>query len=499
MSQSLEQSLEQFNQHQQATLQIHEQYLNHQKEYTKIFFELMQQQNQLLSSNNYAEASEESKSAILENLERNMMRFHDHQSQTLRVHEQSLQHQVEYLNNFCQLTRKQYELLLQDKLPLHHLEEVIKDSIAATRTQTIPVFEKISSNGNGSKSVQKNGVTKNGQTLKPLTKAAKISSNGHSNRAAVETPKPKPITPTPQQISSNGHSNNTVVETPKLQPVTPTPQQVSSNCHSNNTVVKTPKLQPVTPTPQKVSSNGHSNNAVVETLKPQPVTPTPQQVSSNAQSDLAIVAAPVNAIDCAKLSQILLDVVSEKTGYPPEMLEMDMDMEADLGIDSIKRIEILGALQEMFPDVPPPNPEELGELRTLGQIVEAMQTLMGGISQTTPETVNQLTEVTSTQASEEVEQVALTETEDLNTPDRILLKVVSEKTGYPLEMLEMDMDMEADLGIDKIKGFEILKAMQEEFPNSSNIDVFKVARMRTLGQIIKYINEIGKKKVRSQT
>jgi len=36
---------------------------------------------------------------------------------------------------------------------------------------------------------------------------------------------------------------------------------------------------------------------------------------------------------------LVLAVVAEKTGYPPEMVEMSMDLEADLGIDSIKRVE----------------------------------------------------------------------------------------------------------------------------------------------------------------
>jgi acyl carrier protein/NAD(P)-dependent dehydrogenase (short-subunit alcohol dehydrogenase family) len=51
------------------------------------------------------------------------------------------------------------------------------------------------------------------------------------------------------------------------------------------------------------------------------------------------------------------------------MLELSMDMEADLGIDSIKRVEILGAVQEKFPDLPPVSAEELIELRTLQQII----------------------------------------------------------------------------------------------------------------------------------
>ncbi len=65
-----------------------------------------------------------------------------------------------------------------------------------------------------------------------------------------------------------------------------------------------------------------------------------------------------------------MEVVSEKTGYPIETLEPAMDMESDLGIDSIKRVEILGAMQTSYPDLPKLKPEELAELRTLGQIVE---------------------------------------------------------------------------------------------------------------------------------
>ena len=78
------------------------------------------------------------------------------------------------------------------------------------------------------------------------------------------------------------------------------------------------------------------------------------------------------AVDLTPLITSLLDVVSDKTGYPKEMLELEMDMEADLGIDSIKRVEILGAIQELFPELPQVNPEELAELRTLRQIVDYM-------------------------------------------------------------------------------------------------------------------------------
>jgi acyl transferase domain-containing protein/NAD(P)-dependent dehydrogenase (short-subunit alcohol dehydrogenase family) len=82
--------------------------------------------------------------------------------------------------------------------------------------------------------------------------------------------------------------------------------------------------------------------------------------------------AETATIDTKILGESLLTVVSEKTGYPAQMIDLQMDMEADLGIDSIKRVEILGALQDLFPSLPRPDPEELAELglRTLQQVID---------------------------------------------------------------------------------------------------------------------------------
>ena len=57
-------------------------------------------------------------------------------------------------------------------------------------------------------------------------------------------------------------------------------------------------------------------------------------------------------------------MVAEKTGYPAEVLDLDMQLDADLGIDSIKRVEILSALQDRLPGLPAVQPEQLGSFRT---------------------------------------------------------------------------------------------------------------------------------------
>ncbi|MCA9796006.1 MAG: SDR family NAD(P)-dependent oxidoreductase, partial [Candidatus Eremiobacteraeota bacterium] len=69
---------------------------------------------------------------------------------------------------------------------------------------------------------------------------------------------------------------------------------------------------------------------------------------------------------------VLLGVVAEKTGYPVEMLNLDMDLEADLGIDSIKRVEILAAVEEMIPGLPKVAADQMGSLRSLRQVLGAL-------------------------------------------------------------------------------------------------------------------------------
>ena len=88
-------------------------------------------------------------------------------------------------------------------------------------------------------------------------------------------------------------------------------------------------------------------------------------------------AAATPAID---VKGLLLGVVADKTGYPADMLDLSMELEADLGIDSIKRVEILSAMQEQAPDLPEVDPAELAKLATLQQIVDRMGAALGSAS-----------------------------------------------------------------------------------------------------------------------
>jgi len=60
-------------------------------------------------------------------------------------------------------------------------------------------------------------------------------------------------------------------------------------------------------------------------------------------------AASDGALTRAVLLDMLLGIVEEKTGYPRDMVGLDQNLEADLGIDSIKRIEVVGAMLQLLP------------------------------------------------------------------------------------------------------------------------------------------------------
>jgi len=69
----------------------------------------------------------------------------------------------------------------------------------------------------------------------------------------------------------------------------------------------------------------------------------------------------------------LLRTISERTGYPEDMLDLDAHMEADLGIDSIKRIEVFSALKDHHNLLEGRDEEtvleELSGLKTLNEII----------------------------------------------------------------------------------------------------------------------------------
>lgn len=92
-----------------------------------------------------------------------------------------------------------------------------------------------------------------------------------------------------------------------------------------------------------------------------PSAPAVADTASASASDVAVVSAvPSDAASDADavsgafqpgtssdaIQERIIEVISDRTGYPVEMIDPDMDIESDLGIDSIRRVEIFSILND---------------------------------------------------------------------------------------------------------------------------------------------------------
>ena len=191
----------------------------------------------------------------------------------------------------------------------------------------------------------------------------------------------------------------------------------------------------------------------------------------------AKVAPAANDLDSATAARALLLVVSEKTGYPVEMLNLDMGLDSDLGVDSIKRVEIMAALRSHLPSAPEIKPEHLGTLQTLQQIVDFL-TVGSASSAAVPAASPGVSLAKATPATNDL---------DSATAARALLTVVAEKTGYPVEMLNLDMGLDSDLGVDSIKRVEIMAALRSHLPSAPEIKPEHLGTLRTLQEVVDFL------------
>ena len=69
-----------------------------------------------------------------------------------------------------------------------------------------------------------------------------------------------------------------------------------------------------------------------------------------------------------------------------------------------------------------------------------------------------------------------------------ILNLVAEKTGYPIDMLDLDLDLEADLGVDTVKQAEVFASVRETYGIKRD-DKLKLRDYPTLAHVIRFVHE----------
>jgi acyl carrier protein len=228
-----------------------------------------------------------------------------------------------------------------------------------------------------------------------------------------------------------------------------------------------------------------------------------------------------------ELADFLVNFVVEQTGYPPEIVEMEADLEADLGIDSIKKAQLFGELREHF-DIQPSADLSLDDFPTLAHVRDYLlassqpSVASGGAKEpvarlsevessspdstspdnTSPDSTSRdLDEAPTSSSILETREVSslvdgrpvspsitAREEGDLNREEleRFLVNFVVEQTGYPEDIVELDADLEADLGIDSIKKAQLFGELREHFDVTPS-ETLSLDDFPTLGHVRDYL------------
>ena len=226
--------------------------------------------------------------------------------------------------------------------------------------------------------------------------------------------------------------------------------------------------------------------APVETVEPTP------PVEAPVQTPVAEVATPQvqTSGDVSEIQPKLIAVVVKHTGYPEDFIEMDQDLEGELGIDTVKQAEIMGDVREIF-SLPVDEDFVLSEHPTLNHFVDYIIKMTGGVPATSsaPAVVSTLAEpepVAAVQAPAQAAPVSVVNSGDTGDIEPKLIGVVVKHTGYPEDFIEMDQDLEGELGIDTVKQAEIMGDVREIFSLPVDED-FVLSDHPTLNHFVSYI------------
>jgi len=208
----------------------------------------------------------------------------------------------------------------------------------------------------------------------------------------------------------------------------------------------------------------------------------------SARPDLVVSApAPTTATATTNTDPItakVLEIVSEQTGYPQEMLDLDLDLEADLGVDTVKQAETFAAVRQAF-DIPRRDDLKLRDYPTLAKVIGFVRDMRPDLAALVP---NPAPDSTVAVLSGGVSVPALPPA-GADAITAKVLEIVSAQTGYPQEMLDLDLDLEADLGVDTVKQAETFAAVRQAF-DIPRRDELKLRDYPTLAKVIGFVRDM---------
>ncbi|HYK91056.1 MAG TPA: SDR family NAD(P)-dependent oxidoreductase, partial [Acidobacteriota bacterium] len=221
-------------------------------------------------------------------------------------------------------------------------------------------------------------------------------------------------------------------------------------------------------------------------LKPEAQAPAPAAPKTVPAPEVPAPAAATTVQDPVK--EKVLQIITEKTGYPPDMLDLDLDLEADLGIDTVKQAEMFAAIRAAY-EIPRDDQLKLRDFPTLAHTIKFVYDRRPDLRRPEPVLTAPAAIPVPSPAAPTPAAVPVSASGHTDDPVKAkVLEIIAEKTGYPPDMLDLDLDLEADLGIDTVKQAEMFAAIRAAYDIPRD-DQLKLRDFPTLAHTIKFVHD----------
>ena len=209
--------------------------------------------------------------------------------------------------------------------------------------------------------------------------------------------------------------------------------------------------------------------------------PSRAHSSSGGSATTATSGSHASAVSREDALATMIEVLCEKTGYDADEIEPEFELEADLGVDTVKQAEIMAAVREVY-QLPKDEEFRFADYPTLDDLADYVVGRVGNTapaesapateSAVQPQPTDSPAEAPQTPAAVDVSREAALAT---------MIEVLCDKTGYDADEIEPEFELEADLGVDTVKQAEIMASVREVYQLPKD-EEFRFADYPTLGR-----------------
>nr|MBX2811482.1 acyltransferase domain-containing protein [Myxococcales bacterium] len=245
-----------------------------------------------------------------------------------------------------QLATAQTQATYQQAMADSHMAylQMVEASFAAftqlaSTTESMPV-------NSASHTLSTEPSTNGAATMSQHLSNGRSTSGQHSHTPVATIPSPLAPTPTlspARQLSAPATSSNSINPAPSYAPIPSSPPMNLAPASM------APAIAPIVSASAPMASTAKSSVAASTSIV------SPLQARAASISRVSEKSNEPDTPQTSARSSIegkLLAVIAEATGYPEDVLKPSMSLEADLGIDSIKRVEILSMVKKVVPELP---------------------------------------------------------------------------------------------------------------------------------------------------